>query len=89
MAGVVINMLDDRYRGAWQNSHTGQWYQNAQATFADILSPITFPDSQDIRTAFDRGMTVLEYRPDSLVATRIRSFLTQEIALYCAPYPQN
>jgi chromosome partitioning protein len=81
---VVINMLDDRYRGAWHNSHTGQWYQKAQAIFADILSPITFPDSQDIRTAFDRGMTVLEYRPQSLIAERFRTFLAAEIAIYCS-----
>lgn len=78
---VVINMLDDRYRpgGIWQHSHTGQWYQRAQNTFADIVSPITLPDSHDIRTAFDRGLTVLEHRPDSLASQRLRDFITQEI----------
>lgn len=80
---VVINMLDDRYRSLWHNSHTGQWYQKAQSHFQEILSPITFPDSQEIRTAFDRGMTVLEYRPQSPIAERLRQFLATEIAVHC------
>lgn len=78
---VVINMLDDRYlaNGVWSNSHTGALYKQAQVTFADILSPVTIPDSTDIRTAFDRGLTVIEYKPSEVAAKRIQELVNREV----------
>lgn len=78
---VILNMLDDRYLpgGIWANAHTGQLYQQAQQVFKDVLSPVTIPDSSDIRTAFDRGLTVLEYKPDTLVSLRLRALVDQEV----------
>ena len=78
---VVLNMLDPRYLpgGAWSGSHTGQLYQRACETFGDVLSPVTIPDSSDIRTAFDRGLTVMEYRPDAVAAQRIVSLVEREV----------
>ncbi|MDX2271694.1 MAG: ParA family protein [Cyanobacteriota bacterium] len=80
-ARVVLNMLDDRYLpgGIWATAHTGQLYQQARHLFADVLSPITIPDSGDLRTAFDRGLTVLEYKPDTVVAQRLQEFVHQEV----------
>lgn len=78
---VVLNMLDDRYLpgGIWANAHTGQLYQQAQQVFKDVLSPVTIPDSSDMRTAFDRGLTVLEYKPDTPVCHRLRALVDQEV----------
>jgi chromosome partitioning protein len=78
---VIINMLDDRYleNGSWSNSHTGSLYKQAQITFADILSPVTIPDSTDIRTAFDRGLTVIEYKPGEVAAKRIQDLVNREV----------
>ncbi|NJL98873.1 MAG: ParA family protein [Synechococcaceae cyanobacterium RM1_1_27] len=78
---VVINMLDDRYLpgNAWAGSHTGQLYQLAQERFGDVLSSVTIPDSTDIRTAFDRGSVVWEYKPESLAAQRLRRLVEVEL----------
>jgi chromosome partitioning protein len=78
---VVINMLDDRYLpgGIWTNSHTGELYTHAQTIFGDILCPVTLPDSADMRTAFDRGLTILEYRPTEVVSKRIQDFVKCEV----------
>ncbi|MFN3926913.1 MAG: ParA family protein [Pseudanabaenaceae cyanobacterium] len=78
---VVINMLDDRYLpgGIWTNSHTGELFHQARAIFGDVLSKITLPDSADMRTAFDRGLTILEYRPMEAVAKRIQEFVKSEV----------
>ena len=80
-ARVVINMLDDRYLPGevWATSHTGELFSQAQKSFSDILCPITIPDSADIRTAFDRGMTIMEYKPNSLAAKRIQAFVNCEV----------
>lgn len=78
---VVINMLDDRYLpgGIWTNSHTGELFHQAHTIFGDVLSKITLPDSADMRTAFDRGLTILEYRPMETVAKRIQEFVKSEV----------
>jgi len=78
---VIVNMLDDRYlpEGAWTNSHTGELYRQAQAAFGDILSSVTIPDSTDIRTAFDRGLTVIEYKPGEVAAKRIQKLVNSEV----------
>lgn len=78
---VVLNMLDDRYLpgGAWATSHTGKLYSQAQQTFADLLSPVTIPDSADIRTAFDRGLTIIEYKPGEESAKRIQELVNCEV----------
>lgn len=78
---VIINMLDDRYlvNGIWSNSHTGSLYKQALASFAGILSPVTVPDSTDIRTAFDRGLTVIEYKPCEVAAKRIQDLVNREV----------
>lgn len=78
---VVLNMLDDRYLpgGIWTNSHTGELYTQAQSMFADVLSSVTVPDSADMRTAFDRGLTIMEYRPTEVVAKRIQDFVKCEV----------
>jgi chromosome partitioning protein len=78
---VVINMLDDRYLpgGIWTNSHTGELYTQAQSIFGDVLSKVTVPDSADMRTAFDRGLTIMEYRPTEVVAKRIQDFVKCEV----------
>ncbi|NJL43029.1 MAG: ParA family protein [Pseudanabaena sp. SU_2_4] len=78
---VLINMLDDRYLpgGIWSSSHTGELYSQAQKTFADVLSPVTIPDSTDIRTAFDRGLTIVEYKPGEAAAKRIQELVNREV----------
>ncbi len=78
---VILNMLDDRYLpgGIWANAHTGQLYQQAQQVFKDVLSTVTIPDSSDMRTAFDRGLTVLEYKPEALAAQRLQALVDQEV----------
>jgi chromosome partitioning protein len=78
---VVINMLDDRYlpSGIWSASHTGKLYGIAQKTFNDVLSPVTIPDSADVRTAFDRGLTLVEYKPDGEAAKRIKELVRCEV----------
>ncbi len=78
---VVINMLDDRYlpNGIWAASHTGGLFRQAQKTFADVLSPVTIPDSADIRTAFDHGLTVLEFKPGEVAAKRIQELVSIEV----------
>jgi chromosome partitioning protein len=78
---VVINMLDDRYLPGeiWASSHTGELYSQAQKTFSDILCAVTIPDSTDIRTAFDRGLTIVEYKPNSIAARRIQEFVNCEV----------
>jgi len=78
---VVLNMLDDRYLpgNIWASSHTGMLYRQAQQTFADVLSPVTIPDSADIRTAFDRGLTVVEYKPGEEAARRVQELVNREV----------
>ncbi len=78
---VILNMLDDRYlpRGIWSASHTGQIFQQAQHMFGDVLSPVTIPDSSDIRTAFDRGLTVIEHKPDAVASTRLHQLVHEEV----------
>lgn len=78
---VVVNMLDDRYlpKGIWSASHTGKLYVQAQKTFGDVLSPVTIPDSADIRTAFDRGLTVIEYKPGEEAAKRMQELVNREV----------
>lgn len=78
---VIINMLDDRYlvNGSWSNSHTGSLYKQALVSFSGILSPVTIPDSTDIRTAFDRGLTVIEYKPCEVAAKRIQDLVNREV----------
>jgi chromosome partitioning protein len=80
-ARVIINMLDDRYLPGevWATSHTGELYSQAQKSFSDILCSVTIPDSADIRTAFDRGMTIVEYKPNCLAAKRIQAFVACEV----------
>ncbi|MEN9203251.1 MAG: ParA family protein [Thermostichus sp. DG_1_6_bins_120] len=82
-ARTVLTMLDDRYLpgGIWAGSHTGQLYVQAQQIFADVLSPVTIPDSSDLRTAFDHGLTVVEYRPGSAVCRRLLQFVEYEVLL--------
>ncbi len=82
-ARTILTMLDDRYLpgGIWSGSHTGQLYVQAQQIFADVLSPVTIPDSSDLRTAFDHGLTVMEYRPGSPVCQRLLQFVEQEVLL--------
>ncbi len=76
---VIINMFDDRYKSIWSGSHLGKLYTQAQGIFGDFLSPITIPESNDIRTAFDRGLTVMEYRPREIAAKRIQALLDAEV----------
>ncbi len=78
---VVVNMLDDRYLpgGIWATSHTGQLYHHAREMFGDILCPVTVPDSADIRTAFDRGLTVLEHKPDGDITRRLEELVQLEV----------
>jgi chromosome partitioning protein len=78
---VIVNMLDDRYLpgGIWESSHTGELFKQAQQIFGDVLSSVTIPDSADIRTAFDRGLTVSEYRPNELAAKRILELVNCEV----------
>ncbi|MBD2103756.1 ParA family protein [Leptolyngbya sp. FACHB-261] len=78
---VVVNMLDDRYLpgGIWAASHTGQLYQHAREMFGDILCPVTVPDSADIRTAFDRGLTILEHKPESEATRRLEELVQLEV----------
>ncbi len=78
---VLINMLDDRYLpgGIWANSHTGMLYGQAQQLFADVLCSITIPDNADIRTAFDRGLTISEYKPNEEAARRIQELVNCEV----------
>jgi chromosome partitioning protein len=78
---VIINMLDDRYLpgGIWSSSHTGELYGQALKIFGDVLSPVTIPDSADIRTAFDRGLTVIEYKPGEIIAKRIQELVKCEV----------
>jgi chromosome partitioning protein len=78
---VIINMLDDRYlpKGIWANSHTGELYRQALGIFGDVLSSVTIPDSADIRTAFDRGLTVIEYKPGEVAAKRIQELVKCEV----------
>ncbi|MCS6960832.1 MAG: ParA family protein [Pseudanabaenaceae cyanobacterium SKYGB_i_bin29] len=76
---VIINMLDDRYKTIWAGSHLGRLYLQAQETFGALLSPITIPESNDIRTAFDRGLTVMEHRPKEIAAKRIQELFKQEV----------
>jgi chromosome partitioning protein len=78
---VVLNMLDDRYLpgGIWSAAHTGQLYQQAHQIFRDVLSPVTIPDSSDIRTAFDRGLTVIEYKPDTAATQRLQELVKHEV----------
>ncbi|NJK59122.1 MAG: ParA family protein [Oscillatoriales cyanobacterium SM2_1_8] len=78
---VVVNMLDPRYlpNGSWHNSHAGRLYHQAQETFNGSLCAIAIPDSSDVRTAFDRGQTVGEYRRQSVVAQRIRELAQCEV----------
>jgi chromosome partitioning protein len=78
---VVINMLDDRYLpgGIWSNSHTGELFSQAQKIFADVLSSVTVPDSADIRTAFDRGLTIVEYKPSEVAALRVQELVNCEV----------
>ncbi|MDX1976276.1 MAG: ParA family protein [Pseudanabaenaceae cyanobacterium bins.68] len=80
-ARVVINMLDDRYLPgeAWSTSHTGELYRQAKIEFEQILCGVTIPDSADIRTAFDRGLTIVEHRPQSLATKRITAFVESEV----------
>ncbi len=80
-ARVVLNMLDDRYlpSGIWAQSHTGQLYQQALQVFGDFLSPVTIPDSSDLRTAFDRGLTLMEYKPEALTSQRLQALVKQEV----------
>ncbi|MCJ2542660.1 ParA family protein [Thermostichus vulcanus] len=82
-ARTVLTMLDDRYLpgGIWSGSHTGQLYVQAQQIFADVLSPVTIPDSSDLRTAFDYGLTVMEYRPGAAVCQRLLQFVEHEVLL--------
>jgi chromosome partitioning protein len=82
-ARTVLTMLDDRYLpgGIWSGSHTGQLYVQAQQIFADVLSPVTIPDSSDLRTAFDYGLTVMEYRPGAAVCRRLLQFVEHEVLL--------
>ncbi|MCF2972104.1 ParA family protein [Synechococcus sp. Nb3U1] len=82
-ARTVLTMLDDRYLpgGIWSGSHTGQLYVQAQQIFADVLSPVTIPDSSDLRTAFDYGLTVMEYRPGAVVCQRLLQFVEHEVLL--------
>lgn len=78
---VVINMLDDRYlpEHSWAGSHTGQLYQQARNLFGDVLSPITIPESSDLRTAFDRGSLIGETKPEGMVAQRIQQLIETEL----------
>ncbi|NJK34401.1 MAG: ParA family protein [Oscillatoriales cyanobacterium SM2_2_1] len=78
---VIVNMLDDRYLpgGIWEHSHTGELFKQAQQIFGDVLSSVTIPDSADIRTAFDRGLTVTEYRPNELAAKRMQELVNCEV----------
>ncbi|MFN3359825.1 MAG: ParA family protein [Pseudanabaenaceae cyanobacterium] len=76
---VIINMLDDRYKTIWAGSHLGKLYLQAQETFGALLSPITIPESNDIRTAFDRGLTVMEHKPKEVAAKRIQELFQQEV----------
>ncbi len=76
---VLINMLDDRYKNIWAGSHLGKLYIQAQETFGELLSSITIPESNDIRTAFDRGLTVMEHKPKEVAARRIQELLEQEV----------
>ncbi len=76
---VIINMFDDRYKNIWSGSHLGKLYLQAQETFGELLSPVTVPESSDIRTAFDRGLTVMEYKPRDMAARRIQELFNQEV----------
>lgn len=78
---VILNMLDDRYLpgGIWSTSHTGKLYQLAQEKFGDVLSSVTIPDSNDIRTAFDRGLTLVEYKPEGSITQRLQEFVNHEV----------
>lgn len=78
---VILNMLDDRYLpgGIWASAHTGQLYQQAQQVFKDVLSAVTIPDSSDIRTAFDRGLTLVEYKPNTPACHRLQTLVDQEV----------
>ncbi len=82
-ARAILTMLDDRYLpgGIWSRSHTGQLYVQAQQIFADVLSPVTIPDSSDLRTAFDYGLTVMDYRPGAAVCQRLRQLVEREVLL--------
>ncbi len=78
---VVVNMLDDRYLpgGIWANSHTGQLYNQAREMFGEILCPITIPDSADIRTAFDRGLTIVEHKSEAEATHRLEELVNLEV----------
>lgn len=82
-ARAILTMLDDRYLpgGIWSGSHTGQLYVQAQQIFADVLSPVTIPDSSDLRIAFDYGLTVMDYRPGSAVCQRLLQLVEHEVLL--------
>jgi len=78
---VIANMLDPRYlpNGSWHNAHAGRLYHQAKETFNGSLCTVAIPDSSDVRTAFDRGQTLVEYRRHSVVAQRIRELVAHEV----------